>query len=58
LATQNREFLQSLFRAAVGAAHPPRCLPPNLPEPPPRGRLVILAAGKGGGALTEVAEEH
>jgi glycerate 2-kinase len=58
LATQNREFLESLFRAAVGAAHPSRCLPPNLPEPPPRGRLVVLAAGKGGGALTEVAEQH
>jgi glycerate 2-kinase len=58
LATQNREFLESLFRAAVGAAHPSRCLPPNLPEPPPRGRLVVLAAGKGGGSLTEVAEEH
>ncbi len=56
--TQNREFLESLFRAAVGAAHPSRCLPPNLPEPPPRGRLVILAAGKGGGSLTEVAEQH
>jgi hydroxypyruvate reductase len=58
LATQNREFLESLFRAAVGAAHPLRCLPPNLPEPPPRGRLVVLAAGKGGGSLTEVAEAH
>jgi glycerate 2-kinase len=58
LATQNREFLESLFRAAVGAAHPSRCLPPNLPEPPPRGRLVVLAAGKGGGALTEVAEQR
>jgi glycerate 2-kinase len=58
LATQNREFLQSLFRAAVSAAHPSRCLPPNLPEPPRRGRLVVLAGGKGGGSLTEVAEEH
>jgi hydroxypyruvate reductase len=58
LATQNREFLESLFRAAVSTAHPSRCLPPNLPEPPPRGRLVVLAAGKGGGSLTEVAEQH
>jgi glycerate 2-kinase len=58
LATQSRELLESLFRAAVGAAHPSRCLPPNLPEPPPRGRLVVLAAGKGAGSLTEVAEQH
>jgi len=58
LATQSRELLESLFRAAVGAAHPSRCLPPSLPEPPPRGRLIVLAAGKGAGALTEVAEAH
>jgi glycerate 2-kinase len=58
LATQSRELLESLFRTAVGAAHPSRCLPPNLPEPPPRGRLVILAAGKGAGSLTEVAEQQ
>jgi hydroxypyruvate reductase len=58
LATQNRELLESLFRAAVSAAHPSHCLPPHLPEPPARGRLIVLGAGKGGGALTEVAEQH
>jgi len=58
LATQNRELLEALFRAAVGAAHPSGCLPPNLPEPPERGRLIVLAAGKGGGSLIEVAEQH
>src|SRR5580704_14897930 len=58
MASQSRELLESLFRTAVGAAHPSRCLPPNLPEPPPRGRLLVLAAGKGAGSLTEVAERH
>jgi glycerate 2-kinase len=58
LATQNREMLESLFQSAVGAAHPARCLPPSLPEPPLRGRLIVLAAGKAGGSLTEVAERH
>lgn len=58
MATQSRDLLESLFRAAVAAAHPARCLPPSLPEPPPRGRLIVLAAGKGAGALTEVAETH
>ncbi|HXQ83284.1 MAG TPA: glycerate kinase [Xanthobacteraceae bacterium] len=58
MATQNRELLESLYHVAVGAAHPSRCLPPSLPEPPLRGRLIILAAGKGGGSLTEVAERH
>ena len=58
MATQNRDFLESLFRSAVAAAHPSRCLPPHLPEPPARGRLIVLAAGKGGGSLMEVAERH
>jgi glycerate 2-kinase len=51
-------FLESLFRDAVAAAHPEGCLPPNLPEPPVRGRLVILAAGKAAGSMTQVAERH
>jgi hydroxypyruvate reductase len=58
LAAQNRALLESLFRAAVAAAHPSHCLPPQLPEPPARGRLIVLGAGKGGGSLTEVAEQH
>jgi glycerate 2-kinase len=58
LTTPSRELLEALFRTAVAAAHPSRCLPPHLPEPPPRGRLVVLAAGKGAGSLTEVAEQH
>ena len=32
-----RAFLRSLFDAAVAAALPDLCIPPNLP-PPPRGR--------------------
>jgi glycerate 2-kinase len=56
LATPAHAFLESLFRSAVAAAHPDSCLPPNLPEPPARGRLVILAAGKAAGAMTQVAE--
>ena len=58
LTTQSRELLESLFRTAVAAVHPSHCLPPNLPEAPSRGRLVVLAAGKGAGSLTEVAEQQ
>ncbi|HMK70507.1 MAG TPA: DUF4147 domain-containing protein, partial [Xanthobacteraceae bacterium] len=50
-------FLESLFRNAVAAAHPAGSLPRNLPAPP-RGRLIILAAGKAAGSMTEVAERH
>jgi len=58
LATRSRDLLESLFRSAVAAAHPSRCLPPYLPEPPARGRLIVLAAGKAGGSFAEVAEQH
>ncbi len=51
-----RGFLENLFRVAVAAAHPAQCLPPHLPEPPRAGRLIVLAAGKAAGAMTEVAE--
>jgi len=58
MAASARELLESLFRTAVAAAHPSHCLPPNLPEPPPRGRLIVLAAGKAAGSMTQAAEQH
>ncbi len=51
-------LLDGLFRTAVEAAHPGRCLPGHLPPPPAKGRLIILAAGKAAGSMTEVAERH
>jgi hydroxypyruvate reductase len=53
-----RAFLDRLFRTAIAAAHPSTCLPPYLPAPPPAGRLIVLAAGKAAGAMTEAAERH
>ncbi len=53
-----RELLESMFRSAVGAAHPAHALPPHLPAPPARGRLVVLAAGKAAGSMTQVAEQR
>jgi glycerate 2-kinase len=58
MTASSRALLESLFRTAVAAAHPSQCLPPNLPEPPPRGRLIVLAAGKAAGSMTEAAEAH
>jgi hydroxypyruvate reductase len=51
-----RAFLADLFRTAVHAAHPASCLPSRLPEPP-AGRIIMLAAGKAAGAMTQVAEK-
>ncbi len=50
-------MLEGLFRTAVAAAHPAQCLKPHLPQPPRTGRLIILAAGKAGAAMAEVAEQ-
>src|SRR5712692_4005355 len=57
MTTSPRAFLEDLFRTAVAAAHPASCLATHLP-PPPAGRLVVLAAGKAAGSMTEVAEAH
>ncbi len=53
-----RAFLEGLFRTAVAAAHPASWLRAHLPAPAPAGRLVILAAGKAGGSMAEVAEHY
>ena len=52
-----RSFLADLYRTAVAAAHPASCLPSLLPSPP-SGRLIMLAAGKAAGSMSEVAEAH
>ncbi|WP_417687110.1 glycerate kinase type-2 family protein [Roseibium sp.] len=54
----HKEFLRSMFDAAVSAALPENCLPEHLPEPSASGRIILLAAGKGAGAMLEVAERH
>ena len=51
-------LLDGLFRTAIAAAHPAGCLSPHLPPPPASGRLIVLAAGKAAGSMTEVAERH
>ncbi|MGA0532308.1 glycerate kinase type-2 family protein [Hansschlegelia sp. KR7-227] len=52
---ERRTLLRRAFDAGVAAAHPAICIPPHLPAPP-KGRVIVLAAGKGGGACAEVAE--
>ena len=56
--TSHRDFLEQLFRTAIAAAHPSRCLPPLLPDAPASGRLILLAAGKAAGSMAEIAEAH
>lgn len=50
-----RALLRRLFDAAVAAADPARCLPPHLPEPP-RGRTIVVGAGKAAAAMARAVE--
>ncbi|MBM3528381.1 MAG: glycerate kinase [Alphaproteobacteria bacterium] len=52
------DLLRRLLERAVAAAHPSTCLAPHLPEPPLSGRLIVLAAGKAAGSMSETAERH
>jgi hydroxypyruvate reductase len=55
--TDTRPLLRAIYDAAVAAAHPDRILAAHLP-PPPDGRIMVLATGKGGAALAAAAEKH
>lgn len=52
-----RALLRRLFEAAVDAARADRVVPPCLPEPP-RGRTLVLGAGKAGAAMARAVEAH
>lgn len=50
-----REFLRNLFERALDAAQPGRYLAGHLP-PPPRGRTVVVGAGKATAGMAETLE--
>ena len=52
-----RELLRRMFDAAVAAAQPDLCVPRHLP-PPPRGRLIVIGAGKASAAMARAVENH
>lgn len=54
---ERRPFLTSLFDAAVAAADPAKVLVANLP-PRPRGRTIVIGAGKGSAQMAKVLERH
>ena len=51
------QLLRSMFDAAVAAALPSRCVPPHLPKPP-KGKTVVVGAGKAAAAMAEAVEAH
>jgi glycerate 2-kinase len=52
-----RQLLRRMFDAAIDAAQPEHCIPPHLPAPP-RGRLLVIGAGKASAAMARAVEDH
>jgi len=55
--TDPQAFLRGLFDVAVAAVSPAVCVPPHLPAPP-RGRTVVIGAGKAAAAMAAAVEAH
>ncbi|CAM5185269.1 Hydroxypyruvate reductase OS=Castellaniella defragrans OX=75697 GN=HNR28_003376 PE=4 SV=1 [Castellaniella denitrificans] len=52
-----RELLTRMFQAAVRAAQPEHCIPAFLPQRP-KGRTVVIGAGKASAAMAQAFERH
>jgi hydroxypyruvate reductase len=57
---RQRALLRDLFDAAVAAVDPARCLPAWLPALAdlPKGRTVVIGAGKAAAAMARAVEDH
>ena len=51
------EHLRALFNAAVAAADPALRVPDHLPAPP-KGRAIVIGAGKASGAMAKAVEDR
>jgi hydroxypyruvate reductase len=52
-----RHLLRAMFDAAVEAAQPAICLPPHLPAPP-KGRTIVIGAGKAAASMARAVEDN
>ncbi|WP_043613569.1 glycerate kinase [Ensifer sp. ZNC0028] len=55
--TDPRRFLEALFTSAVAAADPEKVIAANLPARP-KGRTVVVGAGKGAAQMAAAFERH
>ncbi|MGB6008380.1 glycerate kinase type-2 family protein [Castellaniella sp.] len=55
--TEPRDLLTRMFQAAVRAAQPEHCIPAFLP-PRPKGRTIVIGAGKASAAMAQAFEKH
>ena len=52
-----RLLLRQMFDAAIASAQPERCIVPHLPQAP-RGRMIVVGAGKASAAMARAVEDH
>ena len=52
-----RALLRAMFDAAIAAAQPALCVPRHLPAAP-KGRLIVIGAGKASAAMAQAVEDH
>ncbi|MEP6557979.1 MAG: glycerate kinase [Burkholderiales bacterium] len=55
--TDPKDLLCRMFDAAIAAAQPALCLPAHLPASP-KGRLIVIGAGKASAAMARAVEDH
>jgi glycerate 2-kinase len=53
----SRDLLRKMFDAAIASAQPALCVPPHLPTAP-RGRLIVVGAGKASAAMARAVEDN
>jgi glycerate 2-kinase len=54
---QAPQLLRQMFDAAIASAQPALCIPAHLPAPP-RGRLLVIGAGKASAAMAQAVEAN
>jgi glycerate 2-kinase len=55
--SETSSLLRRMFDAAIAAAQPARCVPRHLPAAP-KGRLLVIGAGKASAAMARAVEDH
>jgi hydroxypyruvate reductase len=51
-----RQFLLDMLEAAIASAQPALCVPHHLP-PRPKGRTIVVGAGKASAAMARAVED-
>ena len=51
-----KALLRRMFEAAIASAQPALCVPPHLPAAP-KGRLIVIGAGKASAAMAQAVEK-